>query len=124
MAKRGYTLVEAMVATVIAAVGVAAAAATIGKMQHAQALTIEHERMVRLAVLKFDELAAVADFNDLEGDYSDQGLDYQWSAALDTTGVDGVERLSVTVTLEKGDLTLTESSYGLIYRPTTSEATP
>ena len=67
----GFTLLEALVAGVITAVGVGAALRAIGAMEKRQAVVNDQQTELRLAKQKFDEILAIQDFNTPSGDFTD-----------------------------------------------------
>lgn len=113
----GFTLIEALVAATLAGIGVAAAVGAFGALTRGQARTNEKERMVRLAVDKYEELSAMGSLTNVGGTFADQGEDrYLWEAAVDTTGIENVSQLTVTISLSDSlGREATESVTGLVY---------
>lgn len=98
--KRGFSVVEALVATVLAGVGVAAALQGLASLTKAQAIVMERERMSRLAVVKLDELIATGQITNVGGTFEESGEDrYLWEASTTTTGIENLTQLTVTVRL-------------------------
>jgi type II secretion system protein I len=106
--RRGFTLVEALASVALLAVGIVAAVGTLGRMAHSEALLQEKERMARLADEKLQELIGTGDFQTVtSGDFQERGESrYLWSAALEPTGVENLEVVTVTVARqdERGEL--------------------
>lgn len=122
MRKRGFTMVEAIVSIALAGFGVAAVVGALGSINLAEANALEREHMQRLAVDKYDELIATGDYQtETSGNFSDRGDDdYDWSADLVTTGVEGLDELTVTVTRSAGDRDTEFTVSGLLYAVQTS----
>lgn len=98
--RRGFTMVEALASVALLLVGIVAALSAIGSMTRAETFMREGERMRRLADQKVAELIATGDYQYVsDGDFTDLGEDrYQFSVALEPTGVEGLEVVIVTVT--------------------------
>ena len=113
----GFSLVEALVAVVLAGVGVAAAVGALGALVKSQARANEKERMTRFAVEKFEELAAMGSLTNVGGTFENKGEDrYVWEAYVDTTGIENVSQLTVTVSLSESMVRQSsESVYGVVY---------
>lgn len=124
----GFSLVEALVAATLAGIGVAAAVGAFGALSRGQARANEKERMVRLAVDKYDELAAMGSLTNVGGTFADIGEDrYTWEAAVDTTGIENVSQLTITISLsESMNREATETVTGLVYEEplSTGASTP
>jgi type II secretion system protein I len=106
--RRGFTLVEALASVALLAVGIVAAVGTLGRMANSEALLQEKERMARLADEKLQELIGTGDFQTVtSGDFQERGENrYLWSAALEPTGIENLEVVTVTVARqdERGEL--------------------
>lgn len=113
----GFSLVEALVAVVLAGIGVAAAVGALGTLIKAQARANEKERMTRFAVSKYDELASLGSLTNVGGTFEGQGESrYVWEAYVDTTGIENVSQLTVTVSLSDAmGREGSESVYGVVY---------
>lgn len=113
----GFSLIEALVAVVLAGIGVAAAVGALGTLAKSQARANEKERMTRLAVEKYEELASMGSLTNVGGTFEDRGENrYVWEALVDTTGVENVSQLTVTVSLSESMVRQnSESIYGLVY---------
>jgi type II secretory pathway pseudopilin PulG len=96
----GFTMVEALAAVALLAVGIVASLSALGAMTRAEGGMRESERMQRLADQKLQELIATGDWQFLtEGDFSEQAENrYLWTSTLEPSGVENMEVLSVTIT--------------------------
>lgn len=98
--KRGFTVIEALVATVLTGIGVAAAVNGLRSLTLAQAAALERERMNRYAVAKLDELVATGQITNVGGTLEEFGDDrYLWESSAATTGIENLTQLTVTVRL-------------------------
>lgn len=115
--RRGFTLVEALVAVVLAGVGVAATLNGIAALTQAQARATEKERMVRLALSMYDELVATGDVTNIGGVFDDPGASrFVWEASTEPAGVENLTILTVTVRLnEDQQREASEEVVGLVY---------
>lgn len=102
---RGFTLIEAMVASVLVVIGVVGALQGIAALTHSQAFLQEEERMQRLAVSKYDELVSAGLSNAAtSGDFQDYNESrYKWEADIESTGTDNLQSLRVVVTPTNGE---------------------
>ncbi|MEQ1823753.1 MAG: prepilin-type N-terminal cleavage/methylation domain-containing protein [Fimbriimonadaceae bacterium] len=123
-ARRGFTFIEALVSIALAGIGIASVVGAMGAMTKTEANAIEKEKMQRLAVDKYEELVATNDYDSVTtGDFEDRGEpDFAWSAEVQTTGVEGLDQLQLTVRRSTGreaEISIT----GLVYAPTQSTTT-
>lgn len=98
---KGYTLIEAMVSTVLVTVGLIALIGAYSNLTRNQNIAVQTERMQRLAQDKYGELVATEALQTqaLNGDFSDRGEDnYLWQATVAETGTQNLSALTVTVT--------------------------
>ncbi len=124
--QRGFTIVEALVAVVLTGIGVVAALNGLSALAKSQALTTEKERMSRLAVAKYDELASTSELTNIGGTFEDQGEDrYVWEASTANTDTEYLTELTVTVSLiDSYNRTSSQSVSGLVYEePQSSTST-
>ena len=121
-ANRGFSLIEAMVASVLVAVGVTSAIRGYAALTKAQAELQERDRMQRLAISKYDELIATGINNAAtSGDFQDYNESrYKWDLDIETTATTGLD--SVQLTVSAVDVTDKNQSQvtGLVYVPQTS----
>lgn len=124
MRRKGFTLVEALVAITLTAIGVAAALQGIAALSKGQSLMMEKERMQRLAVQKLEELVATGDLNNVGGTFEEQNeTRYVWEAQINTTGIENLSEVVVTVSkTDAGDESRQETVATLAYEePITTE---
>jgi type II secretion system protein I len=115
--RRGFTLVEALVAVAILTIGIVGAMGALGAMTRTEADARERETMQVLAAEKLEELLATGDAQNAmaSGDFSDRQEDrYTWEADVQPTGVENLSALTVTVT-KRRDQDNTYSIDGLMF---------
>lgn len=97
--RKGFTLVEALVAVALTSVGVVAGVHATGQIVAAQARSQEAERLQILAISKYQELAATGDYlRSGEGSFESENLTgYTWSCETEPSGVEGATVVRVTV---------------------------
>ncbi len=98
--KRGFSLLEVMVATVVLAVGVSMALGAIGSMTSTETRARDVERMNRLAVEKLHEILAVGNVTSqqTEGTFEDYGEpDMRWTMEVVPSGTNDVNAVRLTV---------------------------
>jgi len=123
MRRRGFTMVEAIISIALAGFGVAAVVGAMGSVNLAEANALERERMYQLAIDKFDELVATEEYNSTtDGTFEDRNEpNFDWSAEIEATGIEGLDELIVTVTRSAGDREAEVTVSGLLYVVNTSE---
>ncbi len=116
--RKGFTLIEALVAVVLAGVGVVSAVRGLSSLTTAQARLSNKETMYRLAEDKFEEISGQIQPVSESGDFSEQGLTgFQWESEVATTGVENVSLLTVTISsTDESASSQTEVVEGLVYR--------
>jgi hypothetical protein len=95
-----------MVSAVLLSVGIVSILGAYNSISRNQMLAIESEHMQRLALDKYEELAATEALQtqSLNGDFSDRGDDnYLWEVSVAATGVDNLSAVTVTVTPRQDD---------------------
>jgi prepilin-type N-terminal cleavage/methylation domain-containing protein len=98
--RRGFTLIEAIAAVALVAIGVTSAMGGLAAMAKTDRLLMQREEMQRLAVQKYGEIIATGQIEtaDLSGDFTEQNIDeYEWNAAVEPSGEENLEILTVTV---------------------------
>jgi len=98
--RRGFTLIEIMVAAAVLGVGIAAVFGCFAALSRAKTHENETAAMQQLAVEKYQELVATQQLtsSSLNGDFTDRGnSQYVWKAAVQPTQTQDVDGLSVTV---------------------------
>lgn len=114
--KRGFSLIEVLVSIALAALVITAVMGGIGVFAKNSAKAIESETLQRLAYEKLQEIIATNDYNTTQGDYSERDIPYSWEASLETTGVEGLERLVVVISYTGSDRDESWTSSTLVYR--------
>ncbi len=100
-AKYGFTLIEALVAVVILAIGIVGTMAGYQSLARTESRAQTSEYLQRLALEKYDELIATAPTQLVatNGDFTDRNLTgYSWAMTIDTTSVTDLMAVTVTVT--------------------------
>ena len=103
---RGFTLVEVMVALVIAALGLAAVAASVSQMVDAGYTMRQRTYASWIAQNKIAELRlanVLPDVSESSGETDFVGREWSWQATISETGVDNLYRVDVQVGLRDGD---------------------
>lgn len=117
--RRGFTLLEVMVATVILAVGLSMGLGAIASMTSLETRARETEHLNRLAVEKLHEVLAIGDVNNqqTEGTFDDYNEpDYKWTMEVAPSGTTNVD--TVRITVEKSSAKSTDPSVevtGLVF---------
>lgn len=76
---RGFSLVEAVIATVLAVVGLTAVMSAYGAINASRLQTRESERMLRLALEKYEEVVATGAYEQAPLSGAIDGTDYTYS---------------------------------------------
>jgi prepilin-type N-terminal cleavage/methylation domain-containing protein len=122
--KRGFTLIEALVATVIVGIGVVGTMAGFSVISRTEVRLHESELMQRLAHEKLDELIATGEATQSgqTGDFSDRNLTgYTWSLTTQSTSVTNLNGIVLTVTKGDGQDAAKVTATTLLYvHPTTT----
>ncbi|MCI0517618.1 MAG: type II secretion system minor pseudopilin GspI [Woeseiaceae bacterium] len=116
---RGFTLVEVMVALAIAALGLAAVAASVSQMVDAAMSMQQRSYANWIAQNKIAELRlanVVPEVSSTSGQVQYAGLDWDWRADISETGVENLFRVDVTVT-QAGQDEVLRSVSGFIGEP-------
>jgi hypothetical protein len=104
-AKRGFSLLEVLVAISLVGLGVAGSMGAMSSISKNQVRVIETERMERLAADKLAELISTGEAFNGDGSGSfDGGRDTQdmtWKSLDEPTGTENLDVITITVT--KGD---------------------
>lgn len=119
-------MLEALISIALAGVGIAAVVGAMGSVNLAEANALEKERMQQLAIDKYDELVATGDYNTTtSGDFTDRNEpNFDWSAEVEATGVEGLDELTITVSRTAGDREVETIISGLLYSVNTAGDTP
>jgi prepilin-type N-terminal cleavage/methylation domain-containing protein len=122
--RRGFTLIEALVATVILGIGISAVLTAISSVTRAEARAREQDFVQLLAERKYEELVATeADLSaPTDGNFEDEGVfGYRWNMESADSGIEGLQ--SITVSVEPEDALVTDvfgEAVGLVYIPPTT----
>jgi prepilin-type N-terminal cleavage/methylation domain-containing protein len=112
--KRGFTLVEVLVAASLIAVTIVGVMGGIRALGKADAKAHTADLLQSLARQKMNELGAVTDLSATadSGDFADQGYaDCAWSVTIEPSGATNVEKVVVTTTRGTETQALTELMY-------------
>lgn len=126
---RGFTLIEALVATALLSIGIVGVLTALGAMAKSEAQARDRETMQRLAFQKYDEILATS--QDIaapqNGDFTDRNeRRYVWSMEETPTGVDNLDAVTVTVrpANDNSSNALAAEASGLVYVPPTTTGGP
>ncbi len=116
---RGFTLVEALVATVLVGVGVTSVMNGFASLTKSEAITRESERMQRLAMDKYDEVVATGEAatqGGESGNFQDRGEDrYSWKVDVQPSTETNLNVVTVTVTPTNGNSNRDAVVDGLVF---------
>jgi general secretion pathway protein I len=102
----GFTLIEVMVALAIAALGLAAVAASVSQMIDAATSMQQRTYADWIAQNKIAEMRlanVVPEVSSTEGDVVYAGIEWGWRATISETGVENLFRLDVAVSIAGTD---------------------
>lgn len=112
--RKGFSLIEALVAVTLVAVGVASAVQGIGSLNRANSILSRKQKLVNLAIQKLDEMQATGETSEQGGTFEDEGVTgVTWELRVETTGVTNLNELIVTVTQGTGTNAPTATVSGL-----------
>lgn len=103
--RRGFTLVEMIVAAILLVVGVVAALTCIGSATRSTALAAEYTTAALLAQQRFAEIEAQSDqltSGDQQGDFGEDFPGYSWHQTVETTDFSGLVRVALTIEWPSG----------------------
>ena len=101
--KRGFTLIEVLVAIILLGTGVASVSLALGNVARNAARIEESATLNRLAARKLDELVATGEAinGNASGTFQDEGFpDVNWSVTSEPTGVENLNTITITVSKE------------------------
>lgn len=104
-AKRGFTLVEVIVATALLGIGIAFSMGALGAMTATENKVRMSEKLNRLAVLKLEQVLAEGNIEtaQTDGDFQDfNEPGFSWTLAVAPSGIENVDTIIVTVENDRG----------------------
>jgi prepilin-type N-terminal cleavage/methylation domain-containing protein len=110
LAARGFTIIEVLMATVLVSIAVAATFGAISRITAADAKAQTADLLQRLAAEKLNDLSILTSPSaaGTSGDFTDRGYpDISWSINDQSTSVDNVDEVTVTVTQGRSTQALT-----------------
>lgn len=116
-AKRGFTLIEALVSVALVSVGIVTALNCLTAMGRARQKSFDRTTMQRLAYRKFDELIVenTIDGGKMEGNFdSINEPRFTWKADINTTGTEGLEVLRVVISPRGNEKGASYETQGLV----------
>lgn len=122
--RRGFSLVEALVALAFVGTGIASALGGLAQLNKSESSGRMRETEIRLACQKMDEVLGTHDYEQapLDGDFSDEGeSSLTWSLTSEPGQVENMLNLRLTVSRSGTEVTHIDQ---LVYQPpTTTEVT-
>jgi len=117
---QGFTLIEALVAVVLVAIGVVGVMSGIRSINQADSKARVADLLQRLAAQKLSTIGVMQDpsTDDQKGDFQDQGYpNITWTMDVQPSGADNVDQITITATRGEAVQTI----MGLVFvRPQTS----
>jgi prepilin-type N-terminal cleavage/methylation domain-containing protein len=123
--KRGFTLIEVLVAIILLGTGVASVSLALGNVARNAARIEESATLNRLAARKLDELVATGEAinGNASGTFQDEGFpDVNWSVTSEPTGVENLNTITITVSKEANSETGKQISTLVFVPPAQEEA--
>jgi prepilin-type N-terminal cleavage/methylation domain-containing protein len=99
--RRGFTLVEALVAVILCGVGVVAAMQALASLQKTNINAVHAERLLRLATNKIEEIGVTSPITETptDGDFTEDGApDATYNIDIQVGSVDGTYVVTITAT--------------------------
>lgn len=99
--RRGFTLVEALVAVILCGVGVVAAMQALASLQKTNISAVHAERLLRLATNKIEEIGVTSPITETptDGDFTEDGApDATYNIDIQAGTVDGTYVVTITAT--------------------------
>ena len=99
--RRGFTLVEALVAVILCGVGVVAAMQALASLQKTNINAVHAERLLRLATNKIEEIGVTTPITETptDGDFTEDGApDATYNIDIQVGSVDGTYVVTITAT--------------------------
>jgi len=120
--RRGFSLIEALVATALFAAGIAGIVGALGAMAKTETMSRQKEMLHVLVMDKYNELLSTGDFRvSGDGNFSDKNLEsVKWESTIEASGTENLWYLKVTATDDSGQ---TQMAWGLVFDPSSSSTT-
>lgn len=118
-ARRGFTVVEALVAATLLGVGIAATVSGLAAVTRAYSRMEDRGRVTELAQSKYDELVATGEWQTASsGSFDDPAnSNFGWTAEIQPTTYDRLVSFEVVVRPNTGDDRLEGRALGLVRLP-------
>lgn len=123
--KRGFTLIEVLVAIILLGTGIAAVSLALGNVARNAARIEESASLNRLAARKLDELVATGEAinGNASGTFEEEGFpNVNWSITSEPSGVENLNTITITVSKEANDETGKQISTLMFVPPVEDEA--
>lgn len=119
---RAFTLIEVLVAIVLIGIALTALVGGLGSLTNSYRRSVEKDTLVRLAHEKLDELVSTGEWASvMDGEFTgDRYENFEWSLETETTTIEGLEYLRLTVTKTGPGAEDTEYAEGMAYRVATT----
>ncbi len=119
---RAFTLIEVLVAVVLIGIAITALVGGLGTLTNSYRRSVERETLVRLAHEKLDELISTGEWTSIsEGEFNgDLYANFEWALETETTTIEGLEFLRLTVTKTGPGREDSEFAEGMAYRVVTT----
>ncbi len=123
--KRGFTLIEVLVAIILLGTGIAAVSLALGNVARNAARIEESASLNRLAARKLDELVATGEATNgnASGTFEEEGFpNVTWAITSEPSGVENLNTITITVSKEANDETGKQISTLVFVPPVEEEA--
>ncbi|CAN1528130.1 Prokaryotic N-terminal methylation site [Fimbriimonadaceae bacterium] len=123
--KRGFTLIEVLVAIILLGTGIAAVSLALGNVARNAARIEESASLNRLAARKLDELVATGEATNgnASGTFEEEGFpNVNWAITSEPSGVENLNTITITVSKEANDETGKQMSTLVFVPPVEEEA--
>ena len=128
MSCRGFTLIEMIVAAIVLFIGVTAALMCMSAATQSTGVANEYQVAALLAQQRYGEIAANPTTELTGGSHSgafgDNYPSYSWDATVDTTNVQDLVRLTLTISWRSGSVTRQAQFVTYEIVPSTSTSSP
>lgn len=122
--KRGFTLIEVLVAIILLGTGIAAVSLALGNVARNAARIEESASLNRLAARKLDELVATGEATNgnASGTFEEGFPNVNWAITSEPSGVENLNTITITVSKEANDETGKQMSTLVFVPPVEEEA--